>query len=191
MAGQRNVLIPVPSGQPCLFCHAYLRAGMDWSNDMTKKIYDKQSKKWYAVSDDCFKTYDRMCNTTRKRMQDHGRCWCSKKKHWLCDMNCTDCEFQIVLTKSLDEPIMNNDEASSGTLLDIVEDTNAIAEKIVADRDLLQYLFTRLQKLDPEAEKLFAIWREHPEGISDRKVAKLLGRPQRTFAYEMKRFRGV
>lgn len=156
---------------------------------MAKKIYDKHSKRWYTVSDDCFKTYDRMCNTTRRRMQEHGRCWCSKKKRWLCDMNCSDCEFQIVLTKSLDEPIMNNDGSSNGTLLDIVEDTNAIAEKIVADRDLLQYLFTRLQKLDPEAEKLFAIWHEHPEGISDRKVAKLLGRPQRTFAYKMKRFR--
>ena len=34
-----------------------------------------------------------------------------------------------------------------------------------------------------------AIWMAHPEGISDRKVAKLLGRPQRTFANKMKRFR--
>ena len=31
-----------------------------------KKIYDKASKKWYAVSNEFYKAYDRMCNTTRK-----------------------------------------------------------------------------------------------------------------------------
>lgn len=32
-----------------------------------KKIYDKASKKWYAVSNEFYKAYDRMCNITRKR----------------------------------------------------------------------------------------------------------------------------
>ncbi len=107
----------------------------------------------------------------------------------MCDTNCLDCEFRISLTKSLDEPIFNDDGSSNGTLLDHIADPQAIAEKITSDHNLLQYLFAKLQELDPDAEKLMAIWMAHPEGISDRKVAKLLGRPQRTFANKMKRFR--
>lgn len=177
-----------------LFFCAYLRSGMDRRYNMTKKanekkIYDKQTKKWYVVPTECFKAYDRLCNTVRKRMQYQGRCCCPKGKWWLCDTNCLDCEFYISPTKSLNESIFNDDGSSNGTLLDHIADPSAIAEKITSDRNLLQYLFAKLQELDPDAEKLMAIWMEHPEGISDRKVAKLLGRPQRTFANEMKRFR--
>lgn len=39
-----------------------------------KKIYDKASKKWYVVSNEFHKAYDRMCNTTRKRMQYRKQC---------------------------------------------------------------------------------------------------------------------
>ena len=39
------------------------------------------------------------------------------------------------------------------------------------------------------ADRIIQIWQDHPEGISDRKVAELLGRKQRTFADEMKKFR--
>lgn len=157
--------------------------------NQSKKIYDKNSKKWYSVSDEFYKAYDRYCNTTRKRMQYQGHCCCPKGKWWLCDACCLDCEFYISSTNSLDEPIFNDDGSSNGTLLDHVADSRAIAEKIISDRNLLQYLFAKLRELDPEADKLIAIWSEHPEGISDRKVAKLMGRPQRTFADEMKRFR--
>lgn len=155
----------------------------------SKKIYDKNSKKWYSVSDEFYKAYDRYCNTTRKRIQYQGHCCCPKGKWWLCDAHCLDCEFYFSSTDSLDELIFNNDGSSKGTLPDRVADTKAIAEKIVSDRNLLQYLFAKLRELDSEADKLIAIWSEHPDGISDRKVAKLLGRPQRTFAEEMKRFR--
>lgn len=34
-----------------------------------KKIHDKNSEKWYAVSDEIYKAHDRYCNTTRKRIQ--------------------------------------------------------------------------------------------------------------------------
>ena len=157
--------------------------------NQNRRIYDKNSKKWYSVPDDFYKAYDRYCNTIRKRMQYQGRCWCPKGKWWLCDAHCLDCEFYISQTNSLDEPIFNDDGSSNGILLDHIADTKAIAEKIISDRNLLQYLFAKLRELDSEADKLIAIWSKHPDGISDRKVAKLLGRPQRTFAEEMKRFR--
>lgn len=70
-----------------------------------KKIYNKISKKWYAVSNEFYKAYDRMCNTTRKRMQYRKQCCCPKGKWWLCDAQCLDCEFYIAPSVSLDEPL--------------------------------------------------------------------------------------
>ena len=154
-----------------------------------KKIYDKISKKWYTVSDEFYTAYDRHCNTTRKRMQYQGRCWCPKGKWWLCDAHCLDCEFYLSPTVSLDEPIIADDGSCDSDRVDYVADPNAITEKIATDRDLLLFLFARLKEIDPDAEKLMRILKDHPEGIADRKVAKILERPQRTFADEMRRFR--
>ena len=140
-----------------------------------KKIYDKASKKWYVVSNEFYKAYDRMCNTTRKRMQ--------YRKH------CLDCDFYIAPSVALDEPIILDDRSSDSTLGDYVSDPNALTEKIAADRDLLLFLFARLKEIDPDAEKIIQIWKNHPAGISNRKIANMLGRSQRTFADEMKRFR--
>lgn len=58
-----------------------------------------------------------------------------------------------------------------------------------ADRILLEQLFTRLRELDPEADTIIQLWKDHPEGISDRAIARELGRPQKTFADQMKKYR--
>lgn len=58
-----------------------------------------------------------------------------------------------------------------------------------ADRMLLEQLFTRLRELDPEADTIIQLWKDHPEGISDRAIARELGRPQKTFADQMKKYR--
>ena len=157
--------------------------------NQSRRIYDKISKKWYTVPDEFYTAYDRLCNTTRKRMQYQGRCCCPKGKWWLCDACCLDCEFYLSPTVSLDEPIIADDGSTDSTRGDYVADPNTLTEKISADRDLLLFLFTRLKEIDPDAEKLMQICKDHPEGISDRKVAKILEQPQRTFAEEMKKFR--
>jgi hypothetical protein len=36
---------------------------------------------------------------------------------------------------------------------------------------------------------IIQLWKDHPEGISDRKIAEVLDRPQRTFADQMKKYR--
>ena len=50
-------------------------------------------------------------------------------------------------------------------------------------------LFARLRELDPEADTIIQLWKDHPEGISDRAIARELGRPQKTFADQMKKYR--
>ena len=49
--------------------------------------------------------------------------------------------------------------------------------------------FARLRELDPEADTIIQLWQDHPEGISDRAIARKLGRPQKTFADQMKKYR--
>lgn len=40
-----------------------------------------------------------------------------------------------------------------------------------------------------EADTIIQLWQDHPEGISDRAIARKLGRPQKTFADQMKKYR--
>jgi IS30 family transposase len=62
-------------------------------------------------------------------------------------------------------------------------------ENVITGRMLLEKLFSRLRELDPDADRIIQLWKDNPKGISDRKIAKTLGRPQRTFADRMKRIR--
>ena len=62
-------------------------------------------------------------------------------------------------------------------------------QEVITDRMLLEALFNRLRQLDPEADTIIQLWKEHPEGISDRAIARALGRPQKTFADQMKKYR--
>lgn len=62
-------------------------------------------------------------------------------------------------------------------------------DEVIADRMLLEQLFARLRELDPEADTIIQLWKDHPEGISDHAIARELGRPQKTFANQMKKYR--
>jgi IS30 family transposase len=62
-------------------------------------------------------------------------------------------------------------------------------ENVITGRMLLEKLFSRLRELDPDADRIIQLWKDNPEGISDRKIAETLGRPQRTFADQMKKYR--
>lgn len=79
-------------------------------------------------------------------------------------------------------------EDGEDTLLDVVPDEAPSIESVVADRDLLDRLFARLRELDPEADTIIKMWKADWK-VSDRAIAEALGRPQRTFADQMKRYR--
>ncbi|MCC8137622.1 MAG: hypothetical protein LIO76_06080 [Clostridiales bacterium] len=61
-------------------------------------------------------------------------------------------------------------------------------ENIVEDHMLLEQLIKRFRELDPDADRILEMWSEDDK-TSDRKIAEVLGRPQRTFADQMKRYR--
>ena len=52
---------------------------------------------------------------------------------------------------------------------------------------MLKHLIARFRELDPDADRIIQMRLDNPK-ISDRKIAEALGRPQRTFADQMKRY---
>ena len=151
----------------------------------THRIYDKKLKTWFEVPADYYKEYDRERTAYRKRMQNHGRCCCSRNKFWLCDTMCEDCEFRRA------GDLLSLDATGgdgSVTLLDQREAEGPRMEDVIEERDLLEHLFKHLQKFDSDADTIIALWKEDYT-MSDRAVAKAIGCPQRTFADRMKRYR--
>lgn len=147
------------------------------------RIYDKSLHQWFDVSKDYFEVYDQQRTNYRKRKQYHGRCCCLRNKWWLCDMMCDDCEFRRAGdTLSLDAP----EGDGSVSILDQQEASGPRMEDVIADRLLLQQLIQRLREFDPDANRIIQMLGEE---MSDRAIAKALGRPQRTFADQMKRYR--
>lgn len=61
-------------------------------------------------------------------------------------------------------------------------------EQIINDRLLLENLFERLRELDPDADKIIKYWIDD-SSISDREIARRLGRKQRTFADQIRKIR--
>ena len=148
-------------------------------------IFDKTLKTWIDVPDDFFQEYDRERTAFRKRMQDHGRCSCPRNKWWLCDTFCEGCEFHNAGDMlSLDAP----EGDGSVSVLDQQKACGPQMEDVIADRDLLSRLIRRFRELDPDADAILALWQED-HTISDRAIARALGRPQRTFVDQMKRIR--
>lgn len=152
---------------------------------MTKYIYINAAKEKFPVSDEEYRTFTRETDAKRKREQYHQRCYCPKEFIWQCDGDCDICRFHRAGDMcSLDYP---NDEG--GTLLDSTADETDM-EQIVCDAILLKKLIAKLCELDPDGEKMVAIWQDNPDA-SDREVARQLGRKQRTFANHMKKNREI
>lgn len=120
---------------------------------------------------------------TQKREQYHHRCMCPKKYLWKCDGNCDLCEYHAAGDMlSLDVPT----EDGNANLYDTVQDTAPTMEDVISDAMLLEQLFAKLRELDPEADRIIELL---GDGLSDRKIAEALGRKQRTFADQMKKYR--
>ena len=149
------------------------------------RIYDKTLKTWIDVPADYYLEYDRERTAFRKRMQDHGRCCCPRSKWWLCDTFCDKCVFRRVGDLISIDATEGDDDVY---MLDHLEAASPRMEDVIADRDLLARMVKRLRELDPEADAILALWQEDST-MSDRAVARALGRPQHTFADQMKRYR--
>lgn len=122
---------------------------------------------------------------TQKREQHHHRCMCTRRYLWKCDGNCDLCEYHAYGDMlSLDV----STEDGNANMYDTISDTAPTMEDVLADRLFLEQLFDRLKELDPDSNTIIQCWLDDYR-ISDRAIAEKLGRPQRTFADQMKKIR--
>ena len=149
-------------------------------------IYIRATGEKIPVAKEVRDVYYNEAARIRMKAQAHGQCVCPQSKVWVCDGDCLVCEYRRSGDMaSLDVPIGEDGE---GALLDMVSDEAPSIESVIADRDLLDRLFARLRELDPDADTIIAMWMDDDK-VSDRTIAKALGRPQRTFADQMKKYR--
>ena len=149
-------------------------------------IYDRITKTKIPVSKEVRDAYYREAARIRMKAQAHGQCVCPQSEVWACDGDCLVCEHhRSGDMASLDIPIGEDGE---DTMLDMVPNEAPSIESVVSDRDLLDRLVARLRELDPEADTIIGMWQADWK-VSDRAIAEALGRPQRTFADQMKRYR--
>lgn len=152
----------------------------------THRIYLKSTKEWVAVPEEFYCEHTRFYDAFRKKAQYHGKCACPKQKFWLCDGDCFNCEFRRagdILSLDFEN---ENEDGDTCSPLDSVPDSAPLMADVVADKLLLEQLIQRLRELDPDADRIIQMLGEE---MSDRAIAKTLGRPQRTFADQMKRYR--
>lgn len=153
-------------------------------NEKSRFIYSKAMGEKIPVTEEEYTEFYKEVTRTRKREQYHGRCVCPKKYIWSCDGDCDICEHHISDTLSLDAP--NSEDGASLYNTDLAEAKSI--ENLIEDHIMLEQLLQRFRELDDDADSIINMWLNN-EKISDRKVAEALGRPQRTFADQMKKYR--
>ena len=148
-------------------------------------IYLRSIDKKVKVSKEVYDAFYKEAHRIRSKEQYHGRCVCPKKELWKCDGICEECRYRVYKDIYLDTPLKDDIH----TIGDTTETHLPTPEEIIADRDLLRRLIKRFRDLDDRADEIISIYIDHPEGISDRKVAEILGRPASTHQERMKKIR--
>ena len=135
------------------------------------------------VTEEQYKLLYREIWATQKREQYHHRCMCTKKYLWKCDGNCDLCEYHAAGDiLSLDVPT----EDGNANMYNTISDTAHTMEDIISDAILLEQLIAKFRELDPDADLIIEML---ANDYSGRKIAEALGRKQRTFADQLKKYR--
>ena len=153
------------------------------SNDK-RRIFDKTTKTWFEVPPEEYERYDRWRTNFRKKEQYHGRCMCPRKKWWLCDGVCEDCEFHAPGDMLSLDATSKNEDGEETCILDCYASPESVLNGIVLDQLLMQQLLKRLEELMPEAIEIGKLRRE---GLSDETIANIIGINRNTFRSRLKK----
>jgi len=150
-----------------------------------KRIYDKGTRQWIEVTPEEFAEYDRWRTRIRKKQQGNGFCKCPRRKWWLCDGVCEDCEFRCIpgYVISLDG-FPGGDDGDTMSLHEVIADPDSLFESAMCDKDELGHLLERLDKLMPEAAEIGKL---RQKGYSDEAIAKIIGIKRTTFLSRLKK----
>lgn len=155
------------------------------TNDKNCKIYLSTTRTWVVVSRKYHREFNRPCDTLRHNRMYHKQCSCPRYDEWRCEGDCICCKcFCDKKQLSLDDTHPETGDPYS----DFIMDENQNVEEIVDNRVLLGIITAKFRELDKDADRIIALMIAN-DGISDREIARILGRKQRTFASQMQRYR--
>ncbi len=155
------------------------------TSEKTRRIFDRSMNEWIEMPEDTAREYGNYCQRTRKKEQYHGRCRCPRKMSWVCDGMCVGCVYRM-----RGDLISLNEESFDDVFLqwELEQPATTQMQDRVECIDLLDRVLSKFKELDKDADTIISMWLEN-ENLSDSAIARALGRPQRTFSKQMRRYR--
>ena len=130
------------------------------------------------VSEEVYRSEDRIISKARKKKQRSGECICPQSKLCLCDMDCEVCEhFQDIHRMRFDDKVKNR-KGEDVCLSDTLKDPNSNFCDGLTDRLMIRKALVELEERDPEAARMCLLIME---GLSEREAAAAMGMPRSTF----------
>ena len=129
------------------------------------------------VSEEVYRSEDRIISRTRKKKQRSGECICPQSQLCLCDMDCEVCaHFQDIHRIHIEENVPNC--KGDVRFADILEDSNSDFCDALADKLTVRKILAELGERDPEAARICLLIMD---GLSEREAAAAMGMPRSTF----------
>lgn len=153
------------------------------TNENQYYIYLRSTKERVPCTKEEFDAYYHDIDLFRQRQAYRKLCVCPQRKHLECDMDCLTCSFYRQPCDSLDHSYMD-ESGEEHTIAEMIADPSPLISDILADSERLTELFNKLNQLMPEAIEI-GLMRQ--QGLSDAKIAEILGIPRTTFLTHLKK----
>lgn len=185
----------VPGSYPLVFAYPLRYAGAPYSlqsaaflkrkgrQNMAKKanqyyIRMRSQKADIPCTEEQFHTYYRQIDTDRRRLQRRGECVCPRSEELICDLNCLKCPHRRSgIFVSVDTVIGESDGAEV-TLADTIADPSLDICEAYCEEAEMKAVLKRLTEIMPEAIRIAEL---RSEGMSDEKIAEIIGIKRKTF----------
>lgn len=142
-----------------------------------RAIYLKDLHQWVPVSKTDYDNYYRDINAYRRRQQEHGRCVCPASKRYLCDMDCCTCRFRKGGDEFSLDYTVSDEAGNEKSWLDDLPDDSPSAQSVLEERELLDALLCKLDKLDPDGRRICGLLLQEK---SEREIAAIMGISQQS-----------
>jgi len=150
-----------------------------------RAIYLKDLHRWVPVSKTDYDNYYRDINAYRRRQQEHGRCVCPASKRYLSDMDCCTCRFRKAGDELSLDYTFSDEDGNEKSWLDALPDDSPSTQSILEDRELLDALICKLEKLNPDGRRICELLLHE---YSEREIAAIMGISQQsTVNYKKKK----
>ena len=137
-------------------------------------LYDKALKEWIEYPEQVYLELRRYQQKIYRRQKRRECCFCPKKKLWLCDGNCSECEFYFNNVVPLSTPLPKVKEKL--TYEELVKDPCDV-ESFCLNKEYYREALNRLEKIMPGLQKVGLL---RLNEMDDEEIAKELGVSRKT-----------